>query len=98
MWKVSTQDNIYGKVEALFVQTGNATAEVVGTILIPLAQWLGLYWVIENPAASMKFGWFLMNGFKAHWYVSDFWGVGLDFVCGSRFFSIQVTHVSSIMT
>lgn len=72
MWKISTQDTIYGKAEATFVQTGNATAEAIGTVLIPLAQWLGLYWIIENPAPSMKFGWFLMNGFKAHWYVSGF--------------------------
>jgi predicted ATP-grasp superfamily ATP-dependent carboligase len=32
-----------------FVATGNATAELVATVLVPLCDWLGLYWVCENP-------------------------------------------------
>ena len=43
------QENLYGDESMEFVATGNATAELVATVLVPLCDWLGLYWVCENP-------------------------------------------------
>ena len=35
-----------------FVMTGNATVECIAEVLIPMARWLFLWYLIENPAAS----------------------------------------------
>ncbi|CAL1150678.1 unnamed protein product [Cladocopium goreaui] len=50
-----TLENLYGDESMEFVATGNATAELVATVLVPLCDWLGLYWVCENPMNSLFF-------------------------------------------
>lgn len=49
-----TEDKIYGNEAAPFVRTGNATAELVGTVIVPLCEWLGRSWLIENPASKQE--------------------------------------------
>ena len=39
------------------VVAGNAVAELLGTLIIPLIIWLGLFWVLENPTSSLLFKW-----------------------------------------
>ena len=51
---MSFKDNIMGNENVPFVATGNATAEIVGKILIPLCIWLGLHWLLENPAPGFS--------------------------------------------
>lgn len=43
------------------VVTGNAVAELVGTVLIPLMTFLDLEWVLENPQSSLFFNWPTVN-------------------------------------
>jgi len=48
---------ITGYCGSKVVLTGNAVAEIVGTILIPLCDFLGIYFVLENPFSSVIFKW-----------------------------------------
>ena len=56
---MSFKDNIMGNENVPFVATGNATAEIVGKILIPLCIWLGVHWLLENPAPGFSGRFFL---------------------------------------
>lgn len=49
------EDNIYGDETVPFVATGNATGEFIALVLIPLLDWLGIEWMIENPVPLLQF-------------------------------------------
>lgn len=49
MKNIITSTYVYGNESVPFVRTGNATADLVGKVLIPLTEWLGLWWLLENP-------------------------------------------------
>jgi hypothetical protein len=51
---VCGQERIYGRAGSRFVSTGNATADVVSLVLLPMCTWLDIYWVIENPVSKLK--------------------------------------------
>ncbi len=58
----STQESLQSKVlwgnpAVKSVLTGNATAEVCFTVLIPIATWLGLLVAGEQPSSSLLFQW-----------------------------------------
>ena len=48
---------ITGYCGSKVVLTGNAVAEIVGTILIPLCDFLGVHFVLENSFSSVIFTW-----------------------------------------
>ncbi len=45
------KDNLYGDESVAFVAHGNATGETIARIIIPLCDWLGLFWLVENPVS-----------------------------------------------
>ena len=45
------KDNLYGDESVAFVAHGNATGEIIARIIIPLCDWLGLFWLVENPVS-----------------------------------------------
>ncbi len=57
------KDSLYGDESVTFVAFGNATAEVIARVLIPLCYWLGLVWLIENPVSRHIIS--LMDGMEA---------------------------------
>eukprot|EP00435_Cladocopium_sp_Y103_P031833 s980_g8.t1 len=50
-----TKDNLYGDENVSFVATGNATAELLALVILPLLDWLFIHWVVENPMNSLIF-------------------------------------------
>ena len=47
---------LHGDCSYQHVAAGNAVANILGELLLPLLMWLDLHWVMEQPATCFKHG------------------------------------------